>query len=111
MHRIIFIDFLRDHFFIFISNLKSYLEIAITDTGIGIAPENISKLFQPFIQIDSALNRQYAGTGLGLALVKQIVEIHGGKVELTSDLGIGSCFKIELPCTPFSSADSDDQWL
>ena len=91
------------------SNLKSYLEIAITDTGIGIAPENISKLFQPFIQIDSALNRQYAGTGLGLALVKQIVEIHGGKVELTSDLGIGSCFKIELPCTPFSSGDSDDQ--
>lgn len=91
------------------ANLKPYLEIVITDTGIGIAPENISKLFQPFIQIDSALNRQYAGTGLGLALVKQIVEIHGGKVGLTSELGVGSCFKIELPCTPFSSADNHEQ--
>ena len=76
---------------------KEYLRIAISDTGIGIAPEHIDKLFQPFIQIDSALNRQYAGTGLGLALVKRIVELHGGQVELTSKLGLGSCFAIDLP--------------
>jgi CheY-like chemotaxis protein len=76
---------------------KEYLRIAISDTGIGIAPEHINKLFQPFIQIDSALNRQYAGTGLGLALVKRIVELHGGQVELTSKLGCGSCFAIDLP--------------
>jgi CheY-like chemotaxis protein len=79
---------------------QHYLRIAVTDTGIGIAPENISKLFQPFIQIDGALNRQYAGTGLGLALVKQIVELHGGQVNLTSELGVGSCFSIDLPCEP-----------
>ncbi|MEA5480726.1 PAS domain S-box protein [Pseudanabaena galeata UHCC 0370] len=77
--------------------LQQYLQISITDTGIGISPENIQKLFQPFIQIDSALNRQYEGTGLGLALVKRIVELHGGKVGLTSEVNAGSCFTVELP--------------
>jgi CheY-like chemotaxis protein len=79
---------------------QPYLRIAVLDTGIGIAPENINKLFQPFVQIDSALNRQYTGTGLGLALVKQIVELHRGRVGLTSELGMGSCFTIDLPCEP-----------
>jgi PAS domain S-box-containing protein len=78
-------------------SLERFLRIAVIDTGIGIAPENIKKLFQPFIQIDSALNRQYAGTGLGLTLVKQITELHGGRVGLTSELGVGSCFMIDLP--------------
>ena len=80
----------------------NYMRIAVIDTGIGIAQENINKLFQPFIQIDSALNRQYQGTGLGLALVKRIVEIHGGQVGLTSEIGVGSCFTIDLPCSPSS---------
>jgi len=75
----------------------SYLRFAVIDTGIGISAENIQKLFQPFIQIDSALNRQYVGTGLGLALVKRIVELHGGKVGLTSEVGVGSCFSVEIP--------------
>ncbi|MCL1472215.1 PAS domain S-box protein [Argonema antarcticum] len=79
--------------------VRDYLQIAVIDTGIGIAPENINKLFQPFIQIDSALNRQYQGTGLGLALVKRIVELHGGQVGLTSEVGVGSCFTIDLPCS------------
>ena len=77
--------------------VREYIKIAIVDTGIGIAPEHIHKLFQPFSQIDSALNRQYSGTGLGLALVKQIVELHGGQVGLTSEVGRGSCFWILLP--------------
>jgi PAS domain S-box-containing protein len=76
---------------------QTYLRFAVTDTGIGIVPENIAKLFQPFVQIDSALNRQHTGTGLGLALVKQIVELHGGQVGLTSKPGKGSCFTIDLP--------------
>ncbi|MGE5657402.1 MAG: PAS domain S-box protein [Actinomycetota bacterium] len=76
---------------------EDWLRFAVRDTGIGIAPENIHKLFQPFVQIDSALNRQYEGTGLGLSLVKRLVELHGGQVGLTSELGVGSCFTIELP--------------
>ena len=75
----------------------SYLSFTVIDTGIGISAENISKLFQPFIQIDSALNRQYIGTGLGLALVKRIAELHGGRVRLTSEVGVGSRFMVELP--------------
>jgi len=86
---------------------QNYLRIAVIDTGIGISPENISKLFQPFVQIDSALNRQYTGTGLGLALVKQIVELHGGQVGLTSQLGVGSCFTIDLPCEPMAIPDPE----
>ncbi|QIR40955.1 GAF domain-containing protein [Tolypothrix sp. PCC 7910] len=88
---------------------QHFLQIAVKDTGIGIAQENINKLFKPFIQIDSALNRQYAGTGLGLALVKRIVELHGGRVGLSSELGIGSCFTIELPYTPVAPVVADTQ--
>ncbi len=78
---------------------QNFLRIAITDTGIGIAPEHLHRLFQPFMQIDSALNRKYGGTGLGLVLVKRIVELHGGQVGLTSEVGVGSCFTVDLPCT------------
>ncbi|MBD2421260.1 PAS domain S-box protein [Anabaena cylindrica FACHB-243] len=80
------------------TSLRNWIQIAVIDTGIGIAPENINKLFQPFIQIDSSLNRQYAGTGLGLALVKRIVEIHGGRVGVSSEIGVGSRFTFDLPC-------------
>lgn len=83
---------------------QEYVRICITDTGIGISPENLNKLFQPFSQIDSALNRKYQGTGLGLALVKSLVEMHGGRVSVTSELGVGSCFAIMLPCAEISSS-------
>jgi CheY-like chemotaxis protein len=75
----------------------NHLRFAIRDTGIGIASEDIEKLFKPFVQIDSALNRQYEGTGLGLVLVKKIVDLHGGKVGVTSEEGVGSCFTVDLP--------------
>lgn len=73
------------------------VQFHITDTGIGIAPEDISKLFQSFVQIDSRLNRQYSGTGLGLALVKRIVELHQGTIQVNSTVGQGSCFTVTLP--------------
>ncbi|MFM7407980.1 MAG: PAS domain S-box protein [Cuspidothrix sp.] len=69
---------------------------SVIDTGIGIAPQDQDKLFQPFIQIDSSLNRKYAGTGLGLTLVKQIVELHGASITLTSQVNQGSCFTVRL---------------
>lgn len=74
------------------------LRIAIKDNGIGIAPENLDKLFQPFVQIDSNLNRKYEGTGLGLTLVKKIIDLHQGTIGVSSELGVGSCFTIDLPC-------------
>jgi PAS domain S-box-containing protein len=81
----------------------------VTDTGIGIAPEDLQRLFQPFMQLDSALNRQYEGTGLGLALVKKIVELHGGQVIAESQIGMGSCFTVALPYEMFgASAPSTD---
>ncbi|CAN1209146.1 histidine kinase [Tumidithrix helvetica PCC 7403] len=69
----------------------------VADTGIGIASKDLQRLFQPFVQVSSSLNRQYEGTGLGLALVKQIVELHGGQVTVESEVGKGSRFTVVLP--------------
>jgi predicted ATPase/signal transduction histidine kinase/ActR/RegA family two-component response regulator len=79
------------------SDRGTFLCFSITDNGIGLAEIDVPKLFQPFVQIDSSLSRQYAGTGLGLALVKQIVELHDGSVVVHSILGEGSCFIVKLP--------------
>jgi PAS domain S-box-containing protein len=79
------------------------LHFLVSDTGIGIAEGDISKLFQPFVQIDSNLSRQYAGTGLGLNLVKKMAEMHGGQVSVTSKVGEGSCFTVILPHTESDS--------
>lgn len=87
---------------------QQYLQFAIQDTGIGIAPEHLCLLFQPFTQIDSALNRQYDGTGLGLALVKQIVELHHGSIGVSSTVGEGSRFYFNLPYTGASLPASSE---
>jgi signal transduction histidine kinase/CheY-like chemotaxis protein len=73
------------------------VEFHICDTGIGITPENLQKLFQPFVQVDSGLSRQYEGTGLGLALVSRLAELLGGSVSAASEAGKGSRFSITLP--------------
>ena len=81
-----------------LQNTNSWMIVfQVVDTGIGIASNNLRLLFQPFVQVDSALNRQYEGTGLGLALVKQIVELHGGQVIAESEVGQGSRFTVALP--------------
>jgi PAS domain S-box-containing protein len=81
-------------------SLTPDLCFSVIDTGIGIATEDIDKLFQPFIQLDSSLNRQYCGTGLGLALVQRIVALHGGTVAVNSEIGHGSCFTVRIPYHP-----------
>ncbi|MDY9925731.1 PAS domain S-box protein [Methanosarcina sp.] len=70
---------------------------SVKDTGIGISSEDQKKLFQSFTQIDSSSARQYCGTGLGLVLVKKLVELHGGKIWIESEVGQGSSFTFELP--------------
>jgi len=73
------------------------MRFSVIDTGIGITPENLKKLFRPFVQVDNRLSRQYEGTGLGLALVKKLVELHGGSLEVQSEPGKGSSFSFVLP--------------
>jgi PAS domain S-box-containing protein len=78
-------------------NLKNEIQFSVSDNGIGISMEDINKLFQPFVQIHSSLSRQYAGTGLGLNLVKKLAELHGGQVSVESKVGEGSCFTVRFP--------------
>jgi len=73
------------------------LRFEVKDTGIGIAKKDIRNLFQTFRQLDSSIRRQYEGTGLGLYLVKMLVELHGGHIWVESEFGIGSSFIFELP--------------
>lgn len=74
-----------------------FVEICVSDRGIGISKQNQSRLFQAFSQIDSGLARKFEGTGLGLALVKQLTELHGGTVAVASAEGEGACFAVWLP--------------
>jgi signal transduction histidine kinase len=72
------------------------VRLEVWDRGIGIDPANIAKLFQPFVQLEGQLARRYDGTGVGLALVKQWVDLHGGRVEVDSTPGVGSRFAVIL---------------
>lgn len=76
-----------------------HLRIAVSDTGIGIRPEDFPKLFVEFQQLDSGANRRYQGTGLGLALTRKIVEVQGGRINFTSNVGKGTTFVVSLPPT------------
>ena len=73
------------------------VELSITDTGIGISSEDSSRLFEPFVQLDSGLARHHEGTGLGLSLVKHLVTLHNGTIALHSKPGKGSTFTVSLP--------------
>jgi len=72
------------------------LQISVRDTGIGISAEQQARLFQAFTQADSSTSRKYGGTGLGLSLVRQIVEAHGSMLEVESIEGRGSTFRFPL---------------
>jgi signal transduction histidine kinase len=80
-----------------LATVDHFLEVCVADTGIGIAPEHQARLFRRFEQVDSSLNRQHQGTGLGLALVKTLAEHQGGAVGLLSSPGSGSRFYFWLP--------------
>jgi PAS domain S-box-containing protein len=86
---------------------NEFLEIAVTDAGIGIAEENLGRLFQSFSQIDSSPARRFEGTGLGLAMVKQMTELLGGTVAVASKHGEGTCIAAWIPlrATTRSAAD------
>jgi signal transduction histidine kinase len=70
--------------------------VSVTDTGIGIPANRIEDIFEPFHQLDGSTTRRYGGTGLGLSLVRQIIEAHGSMLEVQSAEGRGSTFKFPL---------------
>jgi signal transduction histidine kinase len=71
--------------------------LEVVDTGIGIPHDQLERIFERFFQVDGSTTRRYGGIGLGLALVKEIVEAHSGQVTVRSTLGEGSAFQIKLP--------------
>jgi len=71
--------------------------LKVSDAGIGISQENLKKLFIPFVQLDSGLARMHEGSGLGLALTKNIVLLHRGEIQVESTLGKGSAFSVVMP--------------
>lgn len=85
------------------------LNVLIQDTGIGIDPENIDKVFAPFVQIESAMARNYEGTGLGLPLSKNVMELHGGGIRLDSRLGEGTTAIVEFPKDRVLTSDAGQE--
>jgi signal transduction histidine kinase len=73
------------------------VEVAVSDTGIGIKREDFDRIFERFVQVDGSSSREFSGTGLGLSLAKELVELHGGQIHVESELGRGTRFWFELP--------------
>lgn len=84
-----------------------FVRVEVRDTGMGIPPDKLDKIFERFYQVDGTSRRRFGGTGLGLAIVKRIVELHGGKISVTSQLGQGSTFSFTLPKAPAAQVGAD----
>ena len=87
-------------------NQGNWIEFAVSDTGIGMTPEQQAKIFEEFTQADSSTARQYGGTGLGLAITRKLARMMGGDVTLTSEAGKGSTFTVRLPASTEVSAEA-----
>jgi signal transduction histidine kinase/CheY-like chemotaxis protein len=87
--------------------MDDVVRVAVTDTGVGIAPENVHKVFEDFGQIDGSTSREHDGTGLGVPLSKRLVELHGGQMWLESQLNLGTTFYFTLPIAPQNIARTE----
>ncbi|MCG8461394.1 MAG: ATP-binding protein, partial [Holophagales bacterium] len=86
---------------------EEWVEIAVSDTGVGIAPEHLDRIFRPFHQAESSVRRRFGGTGLGLVVSRQLCQLLGGDVDVESEPGEGSTFTVRLPVDPPISALSE----
>lgn len=84
-----------------------FVRVEVSDTGVGIPPDKLDKIFERFYQVDGTSRRRFGGTGLGLAIVKRIIELHGGKISVTSQPGQGSTFSFTLPKAPAAQVGAD----
>jgi two-component system sensor histidine kinase BaeS len=92
-------------------NSEQQILLEVSDTGVGIPPEHQEHIFDRLYQVDGSMTRQHGGMGLGLALVKEIIEAHGGSVSVTSQLGQGSTFRLTIPTSSQDQKSSFEQDL
>jgi signal transduction histidine kinase len=84
------------------------VRFSVADTGIGIAPENQSRIFQDFVQVDGPVQRRVRGTGLGLPLTRKLAALLGGRVDMESTVGKGSTFSVVIPRV-YKGTDTEDE--
>lgn len=89
------------------SRINDVVRVAVADTGVGIAPENVRQVFEDFGQVDGSTTREHEGTGLGVPLSKRLIELHGGQMWLESRSGAGTIFYFTLPIAPQNSARTE----
>jgi len=87
---------------------KQFLQFVVSDTGIGMSESQIDNLFQPFVQADASTTRQYGGTGLGLTITKQYCEMLQGKLTVSSEIGVGTVFRLKFPNHSGSNNNKDN---
>ncbi|MBD3561321.1 ATP-binding protein, partial [Planktothrix sp. FACHB-1355] len=78
-------------------NVDKYVFVSVEDTGIGIAPEHLKSVFDRFWRADKARSRRQGGQGMGLAIAQAIAQFHGCEITVSSEVGVGSCFRVRLP--------------
>lgn len=84
------------------------VEVSVSDTGIGIPEDKLDRIFERLYQVDNSLTRQYGGTGMGLAITREIVEAHGGEIKVESKVGEGSRFWFTVPVAKVSTSIPDE---
>ena len=86
--------------------MDGFVQVSVSDTGVGIAPEDQEAIFEEFRQVGTDYARKREGTGLGLALTRRFIELHGGSIAVKSAVGEGSTFTFTLPVRPWQTSSS-----